>query len=71
MGHGMLGVVGAGALNGIEQALWDIKVRCCTVFSLPSLAADATKVLLLLLLLLLQGKALGVPVWQLLGGESG
>eukprot|EP01050_Picozoa_sp_SAG11_P029397 SAG11_NODE_8262_length_1038_cov_0.933972_2_plen_166_part_00 len=40
MGHGMLGVVGAGALNGIEQALWDIK-----------------------------GKALGCPVWQLLGGK--
>jgi len=25
MGHGMLGTVGAGALSGIEMALWDIK----------------------------------------------
>jgi galactonate dehydratase len=40
MGHGMTGVVGAGAMTGIEIALWDIK-----------------------------GKALGVPVWQLLGGK--
>ena len=40
MGHGMLGVVGHGALTGIEMALWDIK-----------------------------GKALGVPVHQLLGGK--
>ena len=40
MGHGMLGVVGHGALTGIEMALWDVK-----------------------------GKALGVPVWQLLGGK--
>jgi galactonate dehydratase len=25
MGHGMLGTVGAGAMNGIDMALWDIK----------------------------------------------
>jgi len=40
MGHGMSGVVGQGAINAIDMALWDIK-----------------------------GKALGVPVWQLLGGK--
>ena len=40
MGHGMTGVVGSGALTGIEMALWDIK-----------------------------GKALGTPVWNLLGGK--
>jgi galactonate dehydratase len=40
MGHGMTGTVGAGAMNGIDMALWDIK-----------------------------GKALGVPVWNLLGGR--
>ncbi len=40
MGHGMNGVVGQGAIAGIDIALWDIK-----------------------------GKALGVPVWQLLGGR--
>lgn len=40
MGHGMLGTVGAGAMTGIDVALWDIK-----------------------------GKALGVPVWNLLGGK--
>lgn len=40
MGHGMTGVVGSGALTGIEMALWDIK-----------------------------GKALGLPVWNLLGGK--
>ena len=40
MGHGMTGVVGGGALTGIEMALWDIK-----------------------------GKALGTPVWNLLGGK--
>ena len=40
MGHGMTGVVGSGAMTGIEMALWDIK-----------------------------GKALGVPVHQLLGGK--
>jgi galactonate dehydratase len=40
MGHGMLGVVGHGALTGIEMALWDLK-----------------------------GKALNVPLWQLLGGK--
>ncbi len=40
MGHGMTGVVGAGAMAGIDMALWDLK-----------------------------GKALGVPVWNLLGGR--
>lgn len=40
MGHGMTGIVGGGALTGIEMALWDIK-----------------------------GKALDVPVWNLLGGK--
>lgn len=40
MGHGMLGTVGAGAMTGIDTALWDIK-----------------------------GKALGTPVWNLLGGK--
>jgi L-alanine-DL-glutamate epimerase-like enolase superfamily enzyme len=40
MGHGMTGVVGSGAMTGIEMALWDIK-----------------------------GKALGVPVAELLGGK--
>jgi galactonate dehydratase len=40
MGHGMTGIVGSGAMTGIEIALWDLK-----------------------------GKALGVPVWQLLGGK--
>ncbi len=40
MGHGMTGIVGAGAMTGIEMALWDIK-----------------------------GKALEVPVWNLLGGK--
>jgi galactonate dehydratase len=40
MGHGLLGTVGAGAMTGIDIALWDIK-----------------------------GKALGVPVWNLLGGK--
>jgi galactonate dehydratase len=40
MGHGMTGVVGAGALTGIETALWDLR-----------------------------GKALGLPVADLLGGR--
>lgn len=40
MGHGMTGVVGHGAMTGIEMALWDLK-----------------------------GKALGQPVWNLLGGK--
>lgn len=40
MGHGMTGVVGGGAITGIEMALWDLK-----------------------------GKALGIPVWNLLGGK--
>ena len=40
MGHGMTGVVGHGAITGIEMALWDLK-----------------------------GKALGQPVWNLLGGK--
>jgi galactonate dehydratase len=40
MGHGMTGTVGAGAMTGIDMALWDLK-----------------------------GKALGVPVWNLLGGK--
>jgi galactonate dehydratase len=40
MGHGMTGVVGGGAITGIEIALWDLK-----------------------------GKALGLPVWNLLGGK--
>ena len=40
MGHGMTGIVGGGAMTGIEMALWDIK-----------------------------GKALGVPVYELLGGQ--
>jgi galactonate dehydratase len=40
MGHGLLGTVGAGAMTGIDIALWDIR-----------------------------GKALGVPVWNLLGGK--
>jgi len=40
MGHGMTGVVGFGAMTGLEMALWDLK-----------------------------GKALGVPVWNLLGGK--
>ena len=39
MVHGLTGTVGAGAMTGIDMALWDIK-----------------------------GKALGVPVWNLLGG---
>ena len=40
MGHGMTGVVGSGAISGIEMALWDLK-----------------------------GKVLGVPVWNLVGGQ--
>jgi galactonate dehydratase len=40
MGHGITGVVGAGAQAGIDMALWDLK-----------------------------GKALGTPVWNLLGGK--
>ncbi len=40
MGHGMTGIVGSGAMTGIEMALWDLK-----------------------------GKALGTPVWNLLGGK--
>ena len=40
MGHGMTGVVGGGAMTGIDMARWDIK-----------------------------GKALGTPVWNLLGGK--
>ena len=40
MSHGMTGIVGGGAMTGIEMALWDIK-----------------------------GKALGQPVWNLLGGK--
>ncbi len=40
MGHGLTGTPGAGAISGLEMALWD-----------------------------LNGKALGVPVWRLLGGR--
>ena len=40
MGHGMTGIVGSGAMTGVEIALWDLK-----------------------------GKALGLPVWNLLGGK--
>ncbi len=40
MGHGETGVVGYGAMAGLDMAFWDIK-----------------------------GKALGTPVWNLLGGK--